>query len=256
MPLLPNFVATQAQNLFQGPDVDGIRGGRQPAYWSPPPNLEGVDPSLRIAVMKGVSGEGVDIGDGSGSTQVYCAGWDTIYLAGNQLPGLISVKCEQQLQIDQQKGPKHDGAVLILHGYLPGPIEISVTLWTLDQWAAWNRLVPTFWRRPEKSSDDLAKIAADRKISPTAARLLQAAVDVSYPGLLMLGITQLIVRGISVPEPGPAPQTRVIRLRCIEFRPPSKHSPPSKVVKKHATKAPDDARVPPSPSKTSTGAQE
>jgi hypothetical protein len=98
-------------------------------------------------------------GDGNGGGQGptfldKISPWDCVLINGKPLPGLCDVKCAPELQIDQQKGPKHDGAKLVLHGFIPGPVDISVTIWTADQWSEWLKFVPLFLRKPNK--DDKA----------------------------------------------------------------------------------------------------
>lgn len=235
---------------FQGPRIDPTTGkldGPLIDYWIPA-NVTGGTPAQREAVTRSITGEGPD----------YCTGWDTAWLAGKQLPGLVSVKCESTLQIDQQKGGGYDGAKLVLRGYVPGPIEMSVLLWTLPQWRIWCEVMPSFWRLPGKSAKELHAIAKAKKISTEQASTFQSAVDIVHPGIQMLGIGQVIVRGISVPEPGPQSATRLIRLRLIEYREPTKA--PTKVVSKKPGGTPihDDQRVPEMepPSKSGGGPDE
>lgn len=215
------------------PDTSAI------AFWDPAPD----------ATVGDGSGDGIFRPLFYGEGPLYSANpWDLVILGGEKLPGICSIKCEPQLQIDQQKGPKHDGAILTLHGTLPSPVEISVTIWTAEQWAKFVTLIPLWWRKPLKDASGKKALGGREKKDAT---LMQAASFIYHPGLTPFGITQVIVKGVSLPEPASAPQSKVVRIKCIEYSPPSKKSAPSKVKKANA--AADERVVTDPPSKTSTG---
>lgn len=155
--------------------------------------------------------------------------WDVVYFDGSPLPGLCEIKAEQELQVDQKKSAGSDGARLTLGGYVPGPIIISMTIWTHAQWNEYCRVRPKFWRPPLKDNKDSLSLARDLGMSPEAFRLWQSAVKVGHPWTTAHGITDLIVRGISPAESGPVPQSKTIRLKCVQYLPPSSKAAPSKI---------------------------
>ncbi len=222
------LAAAQAGPL-NGPQINQD-GTRAVAFWDPAPG------------NRSASDQPIFYGSGP----LYAENpWDMVILGGKPLPGLCTIKCEPQLQIDQQKGPKHDGARLTLHGVLPSPIEIGVTIWTQEQWATFVTLVPLWWRKPEKDAASLKALASANKVSAREAQLMQAASSIFHPSLIPYGITQVIVRGPSIPEDGPVPQSKIIRIKCIEYQPPTQKTAPSKV--KPAKVAADERVVTPEP---------
>lgn len=227
-----------AATLPPGAEGPQIPGAESVAFWDPAP-------------PGALDGNGKPIVYGYGP--LYCDNpWDVVLLAGQKLPGICTIKCEPQLQIDQQKGPKHDGARLTLHGVLPSPIEITVKLWTEAQWSTFVGLIPLWWRKPQKDPKALAALAKANKVTTREAALMQAATFIYHPGLTPFGITQVVVKGVSLPEDGPEPQTKIVRIKCIEYQPPTKKTSPSKVK---APNAQADSRVvtPSSPSETAVG---
>lgn len=187
-----------------------------------------------------------------GQGPLYAGGWDTVVLAGQKLPGKCDVRGEESLQVDQQKGPKHDGAILILHGILPCPIDIVVKLWTKAQWDRFCELVPLFWRKPTKDSPDVKALAKAQKVSVAEAQKMVAAVPIYWPGLRYSSVVQVIVKGVGLPEDGPEPQSKIIRIKCVQYVPPTRKTSASKV---EDAPIPVDAEVvtPPKPSEEGGG---
>jgi hypothetical protein len=201
-------------------------------YWDPlPPGI-------------GADGKPIFVGQGP----LYAGGWDTAMLAGEKLPGICDVKCERTLQIDQQKGPKSDGAALVMNGVLPATVDITVTIWTEEQWTKFIAIVPLFWRKPNKDSPDVQARADNQQLSLTDAQNSMAASAIFWPGLIYLDISQVIVTSISAPEPGPVEQSKNIRIKCLEYQPPTRKTAPSKVKK--ATGRRSGAARQPKPSTT------
>lgn len=215
--------------IFGPPGPDGLLpiSGADVTFWDPPPPVS-LDPKQAPLFY----GEGLVIQDDP---------WNVVYLNGDPLPGICSLKAESELQIEQKKGAGHDGARLTLHGYLPGPIVITITIWTSDQWREYLAMIPMFWRPPTKNDSSVKDTAARLGMSEREANLYQAAVTIAHPSLQGTGISAVIVRGISIPEDGPAPQSKVVRLRCVQYLPPSAKSAPSKT--KDAKNVPIDSRV-------------
>lgn len=131
--------------------------------------------------------------------------WDTVRLGGRYLPGICTVRGLPTLSFDKKKAGGIDGATITVNGYLPGPIEIDVLLWTQEQWALMQEIAPLIWTRPNKKS--------------TAADL---AIAISHPGLGLWGQSGVVVLGVSVPEKGPIEGTKLIKIKCVEFVPVQK----------------------------------
>lgn len=214
-PLGTGTGAFLVENPLQGPQIDPQSGARIIDYWDP-------------AVLGKPDGKALFYGGGPTFLKNR---WDSMWFNGQQMPGLWSVKRgSPSLQIDQKKGPGHDGARLSLHGILPAEIEMTVTIWNGDQWNVFVKMVPVFWRRPTKDNKEIGALSQSLGISKTDAKLYQSSVAASHPALDLYGISNIIVRQPSLPQDGPIRQTKVITIAAIESLPPTKKAPSSKVV--------------------------
>lgn len=128
--------------------------------------------------------------------------WDTVYISDEPLPGICSVRGLPTLSFDKKKSGGSDGAIITVNGYIPGPIEIETMLWTRAQWSVFQVIAAKIWNKPAKKT--------------AAAKL---AIAVSHPALDLWGITAVIVIGVGVPEKGPIPQSRIIKIKCVEYVP-------------------------------------
>lgn len=128
--------------------------------------------------------------------------WDTVLFNGKKLPGVCRVKALPTLRFDKKKPGGSDGLTLTSQGYLPGPVEIEVTLYTADQWTIFQALASEIWNKPTRGG----------KAKP---------IDISHPGTDLWGIKSIVIEGVSVPESGPAPQSMVIKIKGFEFLPPT-----------------------------------
>jgi hypothetical protein len=168
---------------------------------------------------------------------------ELVVLDGKKLPGVATVKAAPTQQFDLQKINGGDGASVVLRGYLPGPIEIEVVIWTIEQWERWQEIFPAIWRKPGKlatksvGSGKKEKAAAKVAARAGAVAAQQAALTIYHPYLSQFGITRVVVTGISLPEKGPAEQSRVIRIKCMEYTP----VPPGKqaTARVHGTAPPE-----------------
>ncbi len=129
--------------------------------------------------------------------------WDTVFLAGEQLPGICTVKGLPTLAFDKKKAGGVDGATITVNGYLPGPIDVECMMWTAAQFTEMQRIAPKIWRRPNKKK--------------TSAKEL--AVSIAHPAFAVWGITDVVVLGVSVPEKGPVDGSKVIKIKCVEYVP-------------------------------------
>jgi hypothetical protein len=128
--------------------------------------------------------------------------WDVVFINGQPLPGLCKVHGLPTLSFDKKKHAGADGAIITVNGYLPGPIEIEVKLWTQEQWEFFQAMAPAIWNKPAKKT--------------SAAKL---AVPIGHPGLDLWGINAVVVIGVSVPEDGPIPQSKLVKIKCVEYVP-------------------------------------
>ena len=128
--------------------------------------------------------------------------WDTVFFNGKKLPGVCKVKALPTIRFDKKKPGGADGIALTSQGYLPGPVEIEVLLYTADQWSVFQGLASDIWVKPIRGG----------KARP---------IDISHPGTDLWGIKSIVIEGVSVPEQGPVPQSMVIKIKGFEFLPPT-----------------------------------
>lgn len=174
--------------------------------------------------------------------------YDTITIAGIQLPGLCRTKASTQPSrvIDEQKPNGSDAAALIDRGYRQAVVEVEVTLWMRSHLSAWEGAVRELWTTPGKSSRfeapqlQVAPSTAPATPGQQSAQIQRAnvpiareiaainagrqayearACDIVHSALGIAGITKAIVESVGVLEPGPEPQTFVSRIRLRQYLP-------------------------------------
>ena len=123
--------------------------------------------------------------------------WDTAYLAGTQLPGLVKVETSVTRKIDVKTAPGVDGATITFHGLDAARIALTITLWTPDHWAAWQALLPT--------------------VQPRAGKPPAKPVSFAHPATSSLGITAVYVEEVGAPKPGSVVGTKEIELKLVQW---------------------------------------
>lgn len=136
--------------------------------------------------------------------------WDLVTLAGNPLPGIWKATATPSIQLDVQKPNGFDGAALVSRGYLNGGITLTGRLWTPEQWAQWQRVLPLIWRRPNSYA------VTDKKIQGQIQGQ-QKALEVKHPGLNSMGITSIVLKSIAPPEETGEKGVRQIKLTAMEY---------------------------------------
>lgn len=162
--------------------------------------------------------------------------WDTATLGGYQLPGLVKVRATPEVQVDRQKVHGSNKTALVLNGYLPGSIDVEVKVWTPEQWDVLSEAIDNLWRKRERKLAEVetggtrpktkAEAAAQENAvaasqTAKAGAATQASVSLLWPGLNAYGVKAVIIAGVSLPEDGPEPGTKVVRFKCIEYVPPN-----------------------------------
>lgn len=136
--------------------------------------------------------------------------WATIILGSPasrqlpiQLPGLVEVeRAGIVLKADQKSAAGRHGANVTTHGLDPQPVEIKVTIWTPEQLAKLEELLP--------------------QILPRAETRSPWPIDAAHPGLRLLGIKSIIILGASALRPGSVQGTREMTISARDWRPPGK----------------------------------
>jgi hypothetical protein len=159
-----------------------------------------------------VDNDGAPMLNGSGPT--FSANpWDLVILNGKGIPGICKIHGLPTLAVDKKKPQGVDGIVVTVTGYQPGPIEIETVLWTQAQWNKFQENLPYWWTKPHKRQE------VSNKANPKHKDQLPLARTIVHPATSLYGISLVVVLGMSIPEPGPIPQSRLIKFKCQEWTP-------------------------------------
>jgi len=200
--------------------------------------------------------------------------WDVVKINGSPLPGRWTATATPSLQLDVQKPNGYDGAALVEKGYVPAGITMTGLLWTPDQWAHFQEMIPSFWRQAHKWAVN------DTKKQQLQIVGQQLAVTISYPGLAPLAIGSMVIYQITPPEDAsdigvkqikmlarqyvPQPQKRptavkkvqgIAKDRSVQAELINGNSRPTVATFSANLKAPDVANLPQRPSLLQAGAK-
>lgn len=123
--------------------------------------------------------------------------WSVAYLAGNRLPGRATVEGSTQRKIDVKNGPGLDGATMTHQGYEPAEVTITLLMWTEQQWADFERIIPQLQPKPGK---------------PPAFPM-----GLEHPAAAVMGITRVYVEKVSLPKEGSVPGSREVQISCKQW---------------------------------------
>lgn len=147
---------------------------------------------------------------------------ETLWIKGMQVPGRCRVRALPSQDYTREKAPGQSGGTIIMQGYLPGPIDVEIMMWLPEQRARWSEILKEIWVKPGKVSSGKVEGGS---VAVASALAQQNAVEVVHPELLELGVHRAVVVGVSLPEPGPVPQSRVVNLKLLEMTPPVQDTP-------------------------------
>jgi hypothetical protein len=149
------------------------------------------------------------------------AAWDFCWLGDALLPGIASLEVTKTRSVDVKKSRGTDGATLSDDGYEPARVTVRLRMWTAEQWAAYQDLLP--------------------QIDPQRPGGLREPVAIVHPEVNVRGIDTVYVTSISgsSPERGGA---KVETIECIQWFPQPK---PAK--SRQEPKAPEPQFGPPPP---------
>lgn len=157
--------------------------------------------------------------------------WDTCWVGGLQIPGIIRVAALPTQAADVQQPSDRDGAAIVMRGYTPGPIDIEIVLWTPEQWKVYQDVLGNVWKKPGKIAPTTLPSGKAADLARSGANAAeQAALDIIHPSLNgALGIKSIMILGVSVPVPTNDPkQGRVVHWKCLEYVPVAKRTALSK----------------------------
>lgn len=137
--------------------------------------------------------------------------WDLVKLQGLRLPGICDLQIPDfDRRVQNKKANGADGSTPTMRGLDDAKIEITVKVWTKDQFDLMNRILPVIFPLPGAN--------------PTKLN----AMDVAHPNTTALQIKSLVIRGITGWLPGPERSSKIIRLKCEQY---TKANPKKKATK-------------------------
>lgn len=137
--------------------------------------------------------------------------WNTLVINDEALPGIATVDVEKARDIEVKKTKGDDGVNLEDNGRTPADVSITLTIWTVEQWTAWQRIRP--------------------KIDPHGAGGIRSPLNASHPELADSGIDFIYIKSISSSAPSNR-SGKVIRLSAQQWFPKPK---PAKTTQKPKT---------------------
>lgn len=160
--------------------------------------------------------------------------WDIATIGGFKLPGVSEIRGLAQLAVDNKKDKGKHGSTITITGYQPGPFEIVCQVWTPDQLAVLQSVLDEVWVKPQAKLRDTSASTKKGGVGSGGSRVTPSSLakDVDHPTLQLLNIHRCIIQGVTFLEEQGAKGVRVIRFKCVEWRP---------VVAGNATNTPDSS---------------
>jgi hypothetical protein len=141
--------------------------------------------------------------------------WDILFLNGTRVPGKSMVKVNPKHVIDCKKSTSQDGGPTITRGHEAARVDITITVWTPEQWKWLQVLMDSLWRKPGQ---------------PLRVKGETKAIMISHPKCAMWGVTSVLIESPSGPDDGPEKGSMVVSLKCIQYIAPPKQKKASVVA--------------------------
>ncbi len=132
--------------------------------------------------------------------------WDVVYLNDRRLPGLSELTFRRLHRGDIRSINGADYGTISLLGYSPSEINIRTRLWTGQQLADFQALIPFFQPVPGKP--------ASSPTNPGDSR--PQSLKIRHPALAMWSITEVVILEIAGPQKTATPQVFEVVLRAVE----------------------------------------
>ena len=129
--------------------------------------------------------------------------WDSVEIAGVELPGLAEVDGDVEMRVDLKETPGAKGAKHTLLGWKPSQVTITLRIWTAEQLALWVSIAKQLRPLVAKGGTNQPK-----------------PVDIYHPNLEIFGIYQVTITKIGFlrPEGSAAQGVRTVTMQGLEFR--------------------------------------
>ena len=129
--------------------------------------------------------------------------YDTCQLGGDILPGLVQVTGANGRKLDVKQSKGVDGATITDNGSEPEEINLVLTMWTRDQWKAFQAIVP--------------------KINPSNVKGKMVPKDIVHPVLNLFSIRRVYITKIVLPQPSRLKGAMEVTISCKGWRPEPKN---------------------------------
>ena len=137
--------------------------------------------------------------------------WEVVELNARKLPGIWTTTATPAIQLDVQKPNGYDGAALVSRGYVNAGITLTGRIWTPQQWAMFQRLLPTFWAPPNKP------MVNDQKRQKGQIVGEQKRILVYQPALAALDIYAIVIKQVNPPEETGNVGERQIKIMAVQY---------------------------------------
>lgn len=125
--------------------------------------------------------------------------WDCLVIGALKTPGYCEIAGTFLLASQKSKPSGAHGARVTVTGKDPQEIDVTIYMWTPDQWDYWQAMASNVCGSDKQTAD---------------------AFDVYHPALASLGIKSAIILSRSTPNQGRVAGERSVRLRLVEYSPP------------------------------------
>lgn len=133
--------------------------------------------------------------------------WNTVTLAGIELPGVCKVDVERERSIDVKKPSGADGATTTDKGAKPAEVKIT--------WVLWNDVDEEFTEEQWASAQEILAVLEPR---PGAVKT-PVPLDIAHPMAALRSVSSVVIKKIDTPDVDDD-GLLTIKLECVEWRPP------------------------------------
>jgi hypothetical protein len=144
--------------------------------------------------------------------------WDILYLNGERVPGIATVKVIPKIRIELLKASGRDGGPTIERGHEAARLDITIKIWTPAQWNLLNVQLAALWRSPGHQFRSRATTDGSGKVVQAAA----GAIRIAHPACsCFTRIASILFESVESPEPAPEQGARLVKIKAVQYIPKS-----------------------------------